>query len=155
NEQDYDEAIRRFRQVLAIDPRHAAAYIHLGVSYAAQGKFEASITSYQQAKDLRADLAGVVEQSIDLVERLRHAKQHPDDPSAQKRLGELYASDGRFDRAIECFEKATTLDPHSPRRSSRSRASMRRKNAMPKPCAHTSRVSRSIRTTRRRATTAR
>ena len=114
NEQDYDEAIRRFRQVLAIDPRHASAYIHLGVSYAAQGKFEASIASYQQAKDLQADLAGLVGQSIDLVEKLRRAKQHPDDPAAQTRLGELYASDGRFDRAIECFEKAATLDPHSP-----------------------------------------
>jgi spermidine synthase len=114
NEQDYEDAIRRFRQVLAIDPRHASAYIHLGVSYAAQGKFAASIASYQRAKDLQADLAGVVGQSIDLVERLWRAKQHPDDPAAQTRLGELYASDGRFDRAIECFEKATALDPHSP-----------------------------------------
>src|SRR5262245_36526634 len=114
NDQDYDEAIRRFRQVLAIDPRHASAYVHLGVSYAAQAKFEASIASYQQAKDLQADLADLVGQSIDLVEKLRRAKQHPDDPAAQTRLGELYASDGRFDRAIECFEKATTLDPRSP-----------------------------------------
>jgi tetratricopeptide (TPR) repeat protein len=114
NEADYDEAVRRFRQVLAIDPRHAPAYIHLGVSYAAQGNFEASIAAYQEAKDLQANLAGVVGQSIDLVERLRRAKQHPDDPAAQARLGELYASDGRFDRAIECFEKATALAPRSP-----------------------------------------
>src|SRR5262249_8785719 len=113
NEQDYEDAIRRFRQVLAIDPRHASAYIHLGVNYAAQGKFAASIASYQRAKDLQADLAGVVEPSIDLGERLWRAQQHPDDPVAQRRLGELSASDGRFDRAIECFEKATALDPHS------------------------------------------
>jgi tetratricopeptide (TPR) repeat protein len=114
NEQEYDEAIRRFRQVVAIDPRHAPAYIHLGVSYAAQEKFEASIAAYQEAKQLRADLAGVVGQSIDLVERLRRARQQPDDVAAQARLGELYASDGRFDRAIECFEKVTALAPRSP-----------------------------------------
>jgi protein O-GlcNAc transferase len=114
NEQDYGEAIRRFRQVLAVDPRHAPAYIHLGVSYAAQEKFEASIAAYREAKDLRADLAGVVGQSIDLVERLRRAREHPDDPAVQARLGELYASDGRFDRAIECFEKVTALAPRSP-----------------------------------------
>ncbi len=114
NEQDYAESIRRFRQVLAVDPRHAPAYIHLGVSYAAQEKFEASIAAYQEAKDLRADLAGVVGQSIDLVERLRRARQHPDDPAAQARLGDLYASDGRFDRAIECFEKVTALAPQAP-----------------------------------------
>jgi len=114
HEQDYDEAIRRFRQVLAIDAHQAAAYIHLGVSYAAQENFDASIAAYQKAKDLRADLAGVVGQSIDLVERLRRAKEHPNDPAVQERLGELYASDGRFDRAIECFEKVTALAPDSP-----------------------------------------
>jgi tetratricopeptide (TPR) repeat protein len=113
NEQDYDEAIRRFRQVLALDPRHAPAYIHLGVSYAAQENFEASITAYQMARDLRADLADVVGQSIDLVERLRRAKEHPNDPAVQAQLGELYASDGRFDRAIACFEKVTALAPDS------------------------------------------
>jgi spermidine synthase len=113
SEQDYGEAVRRFRQVLAVDPRHAPAYIHLGVSYAAQGNFDASVAAYREAKALRADLAGVVEPSIDLVERLRDVKQHPDDPSAQARLGELYASDGRFDRAIECFEKVTALAPRS------------------------------------------
>jgi spermidine synthase len=114
NEQDYAEAIRRFRQVLAIDPRHAPSYIHLGVSYAAQENFEASISAYQEAKHLRPDLAGVAGQSIDLVQLLRRAKQHPDDAAVQARLGELYASDARFDRAIECFEKVTALVPHSP-----------------------------------------
>src|SRR5439155_11544686 len=113
NEQDYGDAIRRFREVLAVDARNAPAYVHLGVSYAAQGKFEASIAAYQEAKDLRPDLAGVVRQSIDLVVRLRRAKEHPKDPTVQARLGELYASDGRFDRAIECFEKVTALAPHA------------------------------------------
>jgi tetratricopeptide (TPR) repeat protein len=111
NEHDYDEAIRRFRQVLTIDARNAPAYIHLGVTYAAQGNFDASIAAYQEAKDLRPDLTGVVGQSLDLVERLRRARKHPDDPAAQARLGELYASDGRFDSAIECFEKVTSLAP--------------------------------------------
>ena len=114
NEQDYDEAIRRFRQVLALDAQQASAYVHLGVSYAAQENFAASIAAYRKAKDLRADLAGVVGQSIDLVERLRRAREHPNDPAVHARLGELYASDRRFDRAIECFEKATALAPDSP-----------------------------------------
>src|SRR5437870_4658961 len=114
HEQDYDAAIRRFRQVLAVDAHQPSAYIHLGVSYAGQANFDASIAAYQKAKELRADLAGVVGQSIDLVERLRRAKEHPNDPAVQERLGELYASDGRFDRAIECFEKVTALAPESP-----------------------------------------
>jgi spermidine synthase len=113
NEQEYDEAVRRFQQVLALDPRHAPSYIHLGVNYAAQEHFEASISAYQEARRLRPDLAGLVAQSIELVERLRRAKEHPNDPTVQAQLGELYASDGRFDRAIECFEKVTALAPRS------------------------------------------
>ena len=114
SEHDYDEAIRRFRRVLALDARNAPAYIHLGVSYAAQGNFDASIAAYREALVLKPDLGNVVEPSIDLVERLRRARQHPEDPAAQAHLGELYANDGRFDSAIECFEKATALAPRSP-----------------------------------------
>jgi spermidine synthase len=113
SEGNYDEAVRRFRQVLQHDPRHASSYIHLGVSYAALERFDASIAAYEEAKHLRADLAPVVAQSVDLVERLRRAKEHPRDPAAHARLGELYASDGRFDRAIECYERVTALSPES------------------------------------------
>jgi len=114
NEREYDEAIRRFQQVLALDPRHAVAYIHLGVNYAAQERFDASIAAYREAGRLRPDLARLVEDSIELVERSRRAKERPDDPTAHARLGELYASDGRTDRAIECFEKVVALAPNRP-----------------------------------------
>jgi spermidine synthase len=114
NEQEYDEAIRRFQQVLALDPRHAVAYIHLGVNYAARELFHASMAAYREARRLRPDLAPLVAQSIELVERLQRTKEHPDDPTVQAQLGELYASDGRTDRAIESFEKVIALAPHSP-----------------------------------------
>ena len=114
NEGDYDEAVRRFQQVLALDPRHAASYIHLGVNYAAQERFEASIAAYKEAGRLDSKLTPLVAQSIDLVEHLRRARERPADPIAQARLGEIYASDGRWDRAIESFEKVTALAPHWP-----------------------------------------
>ena len=114
NEHEYDEAIRRFQQVLALDPRHAAAYVHLGVNFAARERFEASIAAYREAERLQPDLTHLVAQSIELVERLRRAKERPDDPAAHASLGELYASDGRFDRAIECFEKVIALAPRWP-----------------------------------------
>ncbi len=111
NEEAYAEAIRRFQEVLALDPRNAAAHVHLGVSYAAQRRFDASIAAYREAGRLQPDLARLVEQSIDLVERLRRARERPDDPEAQLRLGDIYASDGRSDRAIESFEKVIALAP--------------------------------------------
>jgi spermidine synthase len=115
NERDYAEAIRRFQQVVALDPRRAAAFVHLGVNYAAQERFDASIAAYREAARLRPDLAGLVEQSIELVEGLRRAKDHPSDAAAQAHLGDLYAGDGRSDRAIDCFERAAALDPSSPK----------------------------------------
>jgi spermidine synthase len=114
SEGHYDEAIRRFQQVLASDPRHAAAYVHLGVNYAAQERFEASIAAYKEAGRLDSKLARLVAQSIELVEHLQRAKERPADPIVQARLGELYAGDARWDRAIESFEKVTALAPHWP-----------------------------------------
>jgi protein O-GlcNAc transferase len=99
---------------LGLDPRQAAAYVHLGVNYAAQERFADSIAAYQEAERLNSDLAHLVAQSIDLVEHLQRAKEHPDDPAVQVQLGELYASDGRSDRAIEAFEKVVALAPHWP-----------------------------------------
>jgi spermidine synthase len=114
NEGDYNEAIRRFQHVLASDPRHAAAHVHLGVNYAAQERFEASIASYKEAARLDSNLTRLAAQSIELVEALQRAKERPADPIVQARLGELYANDGRWDRAIESFEKVTALAPHWP-----------------------------------------
>src|SRR4029450_2670450 len=71
SEGDYDEAVRRVQQLLAIDPRHATSYVHLGVSYVAQQKFDASIAAYREAGRLQPDLERLAEQSIYVVERLR------------------------------------------------------------------------------------
>jgi len=84
------------------------------VNYAAQERFEASIAAYQEAKRLNPDLARLVEQSVDLVEHLQRAKEHPEDPAVHARLGEIYASDGRSDRAIESFEKVIALAQRQP-----------------------------------------
>src|SRR5262249_26496414 len=114
NERAYDEAVRRLRQVLALDPGHAIAHVHLGVYYAAQERFEDSIAAYREAARLRPDLQRLVDDSVELVERLRRAKERPDDPTAQARLGELYASDGRTDRAIERLQNVGALAPNRP-----------------------------------------
>jgi tetratricopeptide (TPR) repeat protein len=114
NEQQYDTAIRYFQRVLQHDPQQAAAYVHLGVNYAAQERFDASIAAYQEAGRRNPDLADLVQQSIQLVQHLQRAKEHQDDPMVHLQLGEIYRADGRSDRAIEAFEKVTALAPHLP-----------------------------------------
>ena len=111
SEQRYDDAVRRFREVLAVDPRHATSYAHLGVSYAAQERFGESASAYREARRLNPELSRLVEQSLGLVDQLRRVKERPDDADAHARLAQLYAGDGRPDRAIECLEKVAVLTP--------------------------------------------
>jgi len=111
SEQDYDGAVAWVQRALAIDPRHAPAHVHLGVSYAAQQRFDASVAAYREAARLQPELARLAEQSIDLVERLRRVRERPQDADALARLGEVYAGDGRSDRAIESFERVVALAP--------------------------------------------
>jgi spermidine synthase len=114
HEQQYDDAIQHFQQVLAIDPQHAAAYVHLGVNYTAQERFTAATAAYQQAARLNPDFTHLAQQSINLIEHLRQAKERPNDPVVHFQLGEIYSDDGRSDRAIEAFEKVVALAPELP-----------------------------------------
>lgn len=111
NEQQYDAALQRFQQVLAIDPHQAAAYVHLGANYIAQERFAEATAAYQQAGRLNPEYTRLVEQSLDLIQHLQRAHEHPDDPSGYLQLGTIYAADGRSDRAVEMFEKAVALAP--------------------------------------------
>ncbi len=111
NEQQYDEAIRRFQQVLEIDPQNAPAYIHLGVNYAAQGRYDASMAAYLRAGHLNPEFGHLVEESINLLQHLQRAQEQPHDPWVHLQLGRIYAADGRSDRAIEEFEEVVQLAP--------------------------------------------
>src|SRR5207249_3608427 len=94
NEQQYDEALRRFQQVLALDPRQAAAYVHLGANYIAQERFAEATAAYLRAGRLNPEYTRLVEQSLDLIQHLQRAHEHPDDPSEYLQLGAIYAADG-------------------------------------------------------------
>jgi spermidine synthase len=111
NAQQYDEAIRRFQQVLTIEPRNAAAYVHLGANYLAQERFEAASAAYQEARRLNPELAHLAAQSLQLIQQLQGAKAQPDNPTVHLQLAALYAADGRSDRTIEALAKALGLLP--------------------------------------------
>jgi spermidine synthase len=111
NAQQYDEAIQRFQQVLTIEPRNAAAYVHLGVNYLAQERFEAASAAYQAARRLNPELAHLAAQSLELIQQLQDTRVQPHNPTVHLQLAALYAADGRSDRAIEALEKALALSP--------------------------------------------
>ena len=132
SEQDYDEAIRRFRRVLAVDAHNAPAYIHLGVNYAAQGKFEASIAAYREAIRLRPHDPNLAEVYHQLGKALAHqgawrdaietyqalARVKPDDPRVKHLLGDAHRvlgltllEKGELSQAIEQLGMTLRFDP--------------------------------------------
>ena len=114
NEQQYDTAIAYFERVLQGDPKNAAAYIHLGVNYVALEQFDLAMAAYREAARLNPAYGELVEQSLNLVQLLQRAKEHPDNPMVHFQLGELYSADSRSDRAIAAFEKGLALAPQLP-----------------------------------------
>ena len=93
-----DEAVEKFRDVLAINPKSAIAYNNIGVARAAQAnqgnggtdqaKLEQAIAEYQRAIELRPDWA-----------------------MAHYNLGVAVEKLGDFSGAIAHFEKAIALRP--------------------------------------------
>jgi tetratricopeptide (TPR) repeat protein len=84
------------------------------VSYPAQERFDAATAAYREASRLNPALAHLAERSIALINHLQHVKARPRDAEALARLGEIYAGDGRSDRAIDCFERVVALAPDRP-----------------------------------------
>lgn len=82
------EAERRYRDIIARDPRHAAAQTNLGVVCAAQGRLDEAAALYRAV--LRAS---------------------PRDPDTLTNLGNLECAQGQMDRAIVHFRTAIAADP--------------------------------------------
>src|SRR5271157_3000832 len=56
---DYAAAERGFRRVLELDPRSAAAYVNLGVTYLRSGKVDLAIKSFEAARKLAPQMSGI------------------------------------------------------------------------------------------------
>jgi tetratricopeptide (TPR) repeat protein len=86
---DPDEYIAEFRQALELNPKHASAYILLGLAY------------YDRDKD-----ATVAEAEI-----LRALEMSPQSKWAYYHLGEIYRQEGRADEAAAMYQQALEIDP--------------------------------------------
>jgi Flp pilus assembly protein TadD len=77
-----------YRQVLALDPRHADSLNYLGILWAQSGRND--------------DAAGLIGQAIKLRPRIA---------DYQDNLGLVLSALGRLDEAVQCHRKALRLDP--------------------------------------------
>ena len=85
-----DDAIEAFRDALALDPKHAAAYQGIAKIYEASGQTEALLDT----TEAEVDASGAAEQ----------VKRYPDIASAWHEFN-------RLDRAALCWQKLIALDP--------------------------------------------
>jgi tetratricopeptide (TPR) repeat protein len=83
-----DEAIRRYREAIRLDPKHALVHNNLGLALGAKGDLDGAIRCYREA--IRLDP--------------KHALAH-------NNLGNALKSQGKEEEAIVCFRNASAADP--------------------------------------------
>ena len=117
-----DEAIKKYRKALQIDPHYQDPVANIGLSLAEQGKMEESITQFLKAleinpkdyktlNNLGASLI-VVDRHAEAVQYLSEAiTLDPYYAQAHNNLGVGLQHQGRIEQAIGHFKTAVQLDP--------------------------------------------
>ena len=87
NQQRFDEALRKYQQVIELDPMVPQAYLGLGNIYLAQFKFDLALETYTRAIDLRLQ-----------------------SPEIYCNRGIVYTKQGQYERALRDFQQTLTID---------------------------------------------
>lgn len=87
----YGEAVTEFERALAVEPTHAATWIHLGNALLPLQEFERAEEAYLEAMKIDSSSA-----------------------DAWNGLGAVHGSQGRFDLAVSHFAEAVRLAPDDP-----------------------------------------
>jgi tetratricopeptide (TPR) repeat protein len=118
----HDEALKKYRKALQIDPHYQDPVANIGLSMAEQGKMEESITQFLKAlemnpkdyktlNNLGASLI-VVDRHAEAVQYLSEAiTLDPYYAQAHNNLGVGLQHQGRLEEAIDHFSTAVQLDP--------------------------------------------
>ncbi|XP_055591689.1 protein O-mannosyl-transferase TMTC2-like [Uranotaenia lowii] len=99
NQQDYAEAVESFRKAIQFRPSLALAYLNLGTSLIALGRCQEAVTVLREGSKL--DGAG-------LRDRAAHDNARI---SALLQLGNLYAEQGKLQRALAVYREALHILP--------------------------------------------
>jgi tetratricopeptide (TPR) repeat protein/glycosyltransferase involved in cell wall biosynthesis len=116
------EAIRNYRKVLEISPKHLDAHNNLGTIFYTEGNFIEAVEHYQKAVEIEPRLADVhynlgnaLKQIGDLTQAIESYAAsiaiNPDDAEVSINYGHALKSVGKFDQAIEVYAKVSELRP--------------------------------------------
>jgi class 3 adenylate cyclase/tetratricopeptide (TPR) repeat protein len=116
---DIPEAAAYYKQAVQLDPTFAMAYARLGIAYANAGSQKASIEYLNKAMDLRQRVtererlyieSQLYTQTEDLPRALELYRQYtatyPRDEAAWNNIAIVYIYVGRFEDAVQAFEKS-------------------------------------------------
>lgn len=119
-----DQAIKSYRQALALKPDFAEGHDNLGIALQAQGQLDEAITSYRKALSLKPGLAGAHYNLGNALQELGRLDQaiasyrqalllKPDFAVAHGNMGNALRSQGKLDEAIACYRQALALKTDS------------------------------------------
>ena len=111
-----------YRQVLSMDPRHADAWVYLGIALFDQRAFPESAEAYRSALKISElnpiawnnlgntlRMQGLLEESDQCFERA--LQQKPDYLSALKNRGTLWVWSGEIERGLSWYERGLEIAP--------------------------------------------
>jgi Flp pilus assembly protein TadD len=119
----FDDAVRSFNRVIAIDPKHAEAYNYVGYMYAERGQnLDEAVSLIGKALALEPDNGYFIDslgwayyqqgRYPDALRELKRAvEKAKEDPVIFDHLGDAYAKNGFDDDALAAWEKSLSLDP--------------------------------------------
>jgi Tfp pilus assembly protein PilF len=91
NADEYDEAIKKFKDVLTKDPDHPDAQYYIALSWANKGKSGKAVSEFTKA-----------------------IEKDPNDTDALIGRGDIWQSKGKLKRALADFKKVLSMDPDNP-----------------------------------------
>ena len=117
-----EEAEKKYKEIINLQPNHAVAHINLGILFQKFGKIQDAETIFKKGIELKPDFASAysnlgniqVELGKEDEAEINYKKAitlEPNFTSAYNNLGNLLNILGRFDEAINNYNKTIELDP--------------------------------------------
>jgi tetratricopeptide (TPR) repeat protein len=107
-EQEWDEAIKSYREALEEFPDNPAALTSLGLAFTEKGDLESALQCYQHAAQVNPDDAVAISSLARMYEKLDHLEE-----AAQSftKAAELYLKNHVNEKAIENYDSVIHLQP--------------------------------------------
>ena len=121
---NYKEAIKEFKQAIAIDKNLEDSYNFLSAAYTKIGRLEDACKTFQKLINLQPKNhtahynLGVIYHRMgmydeELSEYKKALKFQPDYSPALYNMGIWYGNNGMYDEAVDAFEKLVAVDPNN------------------------------------------